>query len=260
MSLSPGARSDAVRILQIRLGELGYLSPIDADSVYGAKTAAAVRAFQEDRGLKVDGIVGPVTMRALDPGAVPVHTSTVRLPSGARVPQERCFPLRLLADGRRPTVTSRHSLRNPSRPNHNGVDLLYPYKPGDPAMKIGDSGRTERWWIPDGTSAIAAAAGTVVFAGNSATGWRVWLKHDGDVATGYFHLSRLAEGIVPGRVVFAADDLGTVGDSPRGDDPDHLHFECYRGDIEDDVKHGRYPRGTIDPEPWFVGAALLPAV
>jgi peptidoglycan hydrolase-like protein with peptidoglycan-binding domain len=35
------------------------------DGIFGAKTLAAVRAFQRSRGLTVDGVVGPLTWGAL---------------------------------------------------------------------------------------------------------------------------------------------------------------------------------------------------
>ena len=39
--------------------------PVAVDGIFGAKTGAAVRAFQMDKHLSVDGIVGPKTWSAL---------------------------------------------------------------------------------------------------------------------------------------------------------------------------------------------------
>jgi putative chitinase len=50
--------------LQTRLKELGF-DPGPIDGLYGIKTLTALKAFQASRGLAVDGIVGPLTRRAL---------------------------------------------------------------------------------------------------------------------------------------------------------------------------------------------------
>jgi putative chitinase len=54
---------DGVRQLQQMLRAKG--ASIEADGNFGPKTEAAVRAFQEHRGLNPDGIVGPKTWAAL---------------------------------------------------------------------------------------------------------------------------------------------------------------------------------------------------
>lgn len=59
-----GSRGDEVTQIQERLTELGY-DPGTADGIFGTRTQEAVRAFQQDYGLAVDGIAGENTLRAL---------------------------------------------------------------------------------------------------------------------------------------------------------------------------------------------------
>lgn len=66
MILQRGDSGPAVEQLQIKLKAAGY-DPGDVDGDYGAKTEAAVLAFQLDRpDLDDDGDAGPMTMGALD--------------------------------------------------------------------------------------------------------------------------------------------------------------------------------------------------
>jgi hypothetical protein len=58
----PIMRGDDVRTWQARMAELGY--EIDADGAYGPLSRDVCRAFQRDRDLDVDGIVGPITWHA----------------------------------------------------------------------------------------------------------------------------------------------------------------------------------------------------
>lgn len=53
-----------VAILQARLKEAGYY-PYKIDGIYGPLTMRAVKMFQEKMGLAVDGIVGPKTLERL---------------------------------------------------------------------------------------------------------------------------------------------------------------------------------------------------
>lgn len=67
-----GSRGEPVAELQEALLALGY--PVDTDGIYGPGTAAAVKRFQEARGLAADGIAGPQTRAALlKPPPVPAR-------------------------------------------------------------------------------------------------------------------------------------------------------------------------------------------
>lgn len=61
--LRNGDRGAAVKQLQQMLNQLGYA--VSADGVFGSGTEAAVRKFQADRGLKVDGVAGSATLSML---------------------------------------------------------------------------------------------------------------------------------------------------------------------------------------------------
>lgn len=63
-SLALGAKGLAVQEVQLRLQQLRY--DVDPDGVYGEKTFAAVKLFQRDSNISVDGVVGVTTWRALE--------------------------------------------------------------------------------------------------------------------------------------------------------------------------------------------------
>ena len=62
---TPNMQGEDVRLLQERLLELGYTDLGVADGFFGKLTDKAVRQFQQENGLTVDGIVGPATWQTL---------------------------------------------------------------------------------------------------------------------------------------------------------------------------------------------------
>ena len=78
-----------------------------------------------------------------------------------------------------------------------------------------------------GTPIYAATDGTVNYAGrNGAYGNYVRIRHAGNLATGYAHMSRIA--VSNGQGVRRGQVIGYVGSTGLSTGP-HLHYEMYRG-------------------------------
>jgi murein DD-endopeptidase MepM/ murein hydrolase activator NlpD len=101
---------------------------------------------------------------------------------------------------------------------------------------------------PSGTMVVAAASGTVRFAGpKGANGNLLAIVHANGYETFYAHLSRIAPGIKPGSRVKQKQLVAYVGSTGRSTGP-HLHFALKQG--------GRF----IDPNKQLNGPGLpLPA-
>lgn len=87
-----GDKGDAVRAMQKRLVELGYLT--SADGIYGTKTYNAVVAFQKRNSLTADGIAGKMTLNRLNSSsAVRATGSTISsiLPTVTAAPVSTVF-------------------------------------------------------------------------------------------------------------------------------------------------------------------------
>ena len=65
MVLKNGSSGDDVKALQEGLALLGFDAGT-ADGIFGAKTAAALQAFQASKNLDADGIFGPNTQSSFD--------------------------------------------------------------------------------------------------------------------------------------------------------------------------------------------------
>jgi murein DD-endopeptidase MepM/ murein hydrolase activator NlpD len=90
---------------------------------------------------------------------------------------------------------------------------------GHPALDIA---------APYGTRIIAAAAGTVIFAGwkDDMGGYQVWLSHGSGLYTAYYHMSAIT--VTIGQRVGRGQQIGRVGQSGVATGP-HCHFEVWRG-------------------------------
>ena len=83
---------------------------------------------------------------------------------------------------------------------------------------------------PYGSRIVAAASGTVIFAGwkSNGGGYQVWIAHGSGLFTTYNHMSAITVG--NGEHVGRGSQVGRVGQSGWATGP-HLHFEVWRGEV-----------------------------
>ena len=81
-----------------------------------------------------------------------------------------------------------------------------------------------------GTPVLAAASGTVIWAGwrNNGGGYQVWISHGNNVYTTYNHMSAILVGA--GQSVGRGQEVGRIGATGDATGP-HLHFEVWIGPI-----------------------------
>jgi len=216
--LREGERGAEVRQLQERLNAAGARDAagrvLGTDGQFGQRTEDAVRNFQRARGLEVDGVAGPETLRALQqpaptrpaPGApsAPEPTPPGGLRSGWPVPGRTEINV---ADKRGEGGGEFGEARSGGR-EHKGIDIN---------GRVGD--RIE-----------AFAPGRVVFTGQMrGFGNTVIIQHDGGVQTVYAHLDRIT--VRDQQQVDRSTPIATMGRS--GNTPStgdtHLHFEIREG-------------------------------
>lgn len=81
-TIRKGNKNTYVKEAQLKLLQLGYsLGICGADGDFGHATEDAVKKFQKDHGLTVDGVIGPKTWEALDaaePGKEKVYIVTIK--------------------------------------------------------------------------------------------------------------------------------------------------------------------------------------
>jgi murein DD-endopeptidase MepM/ murein hydrolase activator NlpD len=213
-----------------------------AGRLTAAHIVELVRWFQKGHALDDDGKPGAFTRAAIEASM----DKKDRIAEWPRTPTLHS-PMPKLPDGRKAVITSGFKTVNPSRPDHNGVDMFYTWKFGDRPDFVGDMGAAGRkangepkWVVPHGVRCVAAADGVVQIAGRIGTGYRMWIDHGNGWRTGYFHLLD-TNNLAPGDVVYVGQQLGLVGDNPKDGDARHLHFELSPSD--------RY--APVDPEPYL---------
>jgi len=202
-----GQRGWDVAALQFLLHGRGF-EPGGFDGGFGPNTRDAVRRFQSAAQIGVDGVAGPMTIRALR-GKRVVTSSPIG-------------PVRFF----RPVpgaIGDRFGFIPPGR-WHTGLDFPE----------------------PKGTSIHAGGVGVVSFAGFNRGGYGnlVVVSHRLGFESWYAHMSVIAAS--PGQRVVGGQTIGYVGSTGHSTGP-HLHFE---------VRHFGTP---VDPTPYLLGYRAAPA-
>ncbi len=155
---------------------------------------------------------------------------------------------------------SRH--KTARKRQHLGSDLMYR---NERRMKRNLPETTPWYHCPSDTvPMMAMGPGHVWFAGKTSTGWTVKIDHGLSVGfplvTYYTHMSKL---LIPehsegpdGIEVGPGDQIGYVGNSPKGEDPNHAHIEFW------DYSHLHASRMELCLDPWLylrcMGQVALP--
>jgi LysM repeat protein len=166
--MQKGSRGPHVEELQRRLVQLGYMTSeqvATGPGIFGPKTDAAVRKYQMDHGLVVDGIVGPKTRGSLaGGGSAPAPTPTPQpdpAPPTQPGPYDGSHPAPGTTDPGawrpvHPPMTSTPSDRSPSR----YAQVVNQFAVGNnPRYAVGHQGRGETYcniFVWDVTSAMGA--------------------------------------------------------------------------------------------------------
>ena len=154
-TLTIGSTGPDVRRLQIILGMIKLLDVPAIDSVFGPKTQDAVKSFQQGNNLTADGIVGPLTWKAL-----PADPQTPTLARGSTGGAVSALQKGLLAFGGANTATDPGPIDGNFGPRTESAVRAYQTQQNIAVDGVvGD----QTWWTPAGAAGatLASLAGLV---------------------------------------------------------------------------------------------------
>jgi murein DD-endopeptidase MepM/ murein hydrolase activator NlpD len=161
------------------------------------------------------------------------------------VPDARGKPIAVPATPRpvavRRTTSSSGSARAPT--SYSGGTFAWPVPGGYISQYFHASHPAIDIAAPEGTRVLAAAAGTVIWAGwkDNGGGYQVWIAHGSGLFTTYNHMSAVLVSI--GQHVGRSQQVGRVGMTGNATGP-HCHFEVWKGMVWGDGVR-------VNPLPYF---------
>lgn len=149
-TLRNGSSSADVRRLQRILVMIKILGFEGIDGIFGPKTEAAVRSFQEGEGLTVDGVVGPATWGALPP---PPHTP--QLHRGSHRPEVSALQNGLKLIGGVGSPTDPGAVDGSFGPHTEAAVRAYQ---GERGVAVDGIVGDRTWWVPAGGAGATLAS------------------------------------------------------------------------------------------------------
>lgn len=152
------------------------------------------------------------------------------------------YPVPIYKDGRQPKISSGY--RTSDRPNHNGVDIMYPRQPSDggkPGYDLPDF--STKHYMPGDVPALAYGPGKVTTSKEIGTGGYVVIDHPLGWRSQYMHLSKRKVRV--GQSVDAGQPIGIIGHGKEFP-LNHLHFQL------------RYNGNLANPASYLKNAPMLP--
>jgi peptidoglycan hydrolase-like protein with peptidoglycan-binding domain len=149
-TLRRGSTGPDVRRLQRILVMIKVLDYTQIDGIFGPKTEAAVRSFQQGEGLTVDGVVGPATW-----GALPPAPNTPQLARGARGAAVTALQNGLKTFGGAGSATDPGPIDGDFGPRTESAVRAYQ---GDHSIGVDGIVGDRTWWVPAGAAGATLAS------------------------------------------------------------------------------------------------------
>jgi Membrane proteins related to metalloendopeptidases len=218
----------------LHIGQKLEIPPVDG-LVIVVKAGDTLDSISALTGMSADQIVAynSLTDRTLVLGQVLI------------VPDARGKPIAVPATPRpvavRRTTSSSGSARPPT--SYSGGTFAWPVPGGYISQYFHASHPAIDIAAPEGTRVLAAAAGTVIWAGwkDNGGGYQVWIAHGSGLFTTYNHMSAVLVSI--GQHVGRSQQVGRVGMTGNATGP-HCHFEVWKGMVWGDGVR-------VNPLPYF---------